>query len=415
MKKIKFIICLCFTILIINGLYAQNRKGSVNRNSTRTEFENYFKNNVLELDPIEGIYVMNGYFNLYRYGQYLMQKKGEGSTVAIYKNQSNNSYEISDLYSNDKSDMSDIVISNSEAKNVYIIQKIWESGEISRANLLLSEQSDFNLNIDMPERERILVFGKKDVSGIQMKFHHDYKKIYPSYDIYSKALDEKRSFVKQEEKNIVMPSSGTGFLISKSGYVLTNYHVVENGKNIVITGVNQNFNTNYKTEIVAFDKTSDLAILKIIDESFKRTIVPIPYSFRSSKVEVGESCYTLGYPLISTMGIEVKLTVGIISSKTGYQGEISQYQISVPVQPGNSGGPLFDRNGYIIGIVNAKHAMAENASYAVKTTLIENLIELLPSDYLSLGNNTMAGLSLPQQVKLITPHIFVILVNFNLP
>ena len=66
------------------------------------------------------------------------------------------------------------------------------------------------------------------------------------------------------------------------------------------------------------------------------------------------------------MGDEVKLTNGIISSKTGFQGDVTTYQISVPLQAGNSGGPLFDSKGNVIGIVNAKHLGTENVSYVVK-------------------------------------------------
>lgn len=63
-------------------------------------------------------------------------------------------------------------------------------------------------------------------------------------------------------------------------------------------------------------------------------------------------------------GVDVKLTNGIVSARTGFHGDVSQYQISAPVQPGNSGGPLFDSKGNIIGVVSAKHAGAENAGYA---------------------------------------------------
>jgi S1-C subfamily serine protease len=69
---------------------------------------------------------------------------------------------------------------------------------------------------------------------------------------------------------------------------------------------------------------------------------------------VGSNVFALGYPMaLSLMGEEVKFTDGKISSKTGFQGDITTYQISVPIQPGNSGGPLFDYDGNIVGITNA--------------------------------------------------------------
>ncbi len=78
--------------------------------------------------------------------------------------------------------------------------------------------------------------------------------------------------------------------------------------------------------------------------------------------DVGETVYVSGYPLRATMGDEIKLTNGI---KSGFQGDITNYQISVPVQPGNSDGPLPDSNGNVTGVISAKHIGAENVSYAV--------------------------------------------------
>ena len=68
----------------------------------------------------------------------------------------------------------------------------------------------------------------------------------------------------------------------------------------------------------------------------------MPYTFSKTLIETGEMVFALGYPLRATMGDEIKLTNGIISSRTGFMGNISNYQISIPVQPGNSGGPMFD-------------------------------------------------------------------------
>jgi S1-C subfamily serine protease len=108
------------------------------------------------------------------------------------------------------------------------------------------------------------------------------------------------------------------------------------------------------------------------------------------------------------MGDEVKLTNGIISSKTGFQGDVTSYQISVPIQPGNSGGPLFDENGNIVGIINAKHAQAENASYAVKTTYLTNLIESLPNPPTTQTVNSLENKKLSQQVETVKIFIYII-------
>jgi S1-C subfamily serine protease len=153
-----------------------------------------------------------------------------------------------------------------------------------------------------------------------------------------------------------------------------------------------------------------LAILKITDISFT-PLTNIPYTFKYTTSSVGEDCFVLGYPLISTMGLDIKLTNGIISSKTGFEGNIAEYQMSAPVQPGNSGGPLFDKNGNIIGVVCAKHREAENAGYAIKASYIRNLVELLPTGITMPQTNLLAGKALPKQVELASKAVCMIIVN----
>lgn len=221
-----------------------------------------------------------------------------------------------------------------------------------------------------------------------------YMKLYPTAEILA--------------KNSI--SSGTVFFINTKGYVVTNYHCVENAKSIKISGVNGDNNKKYTAAIEVFDKQNDLAILKISDPNFT-PIVSIPYSFKFTTSNVGEDCFVLGYPLINTMGKDIKLTNGIISSKSGYDGNVAQYQISAPVQPGNSGGPVFDKSGNVIGIVQAKHTQAENAGYAIKAGYIRNLIELLSPPIALPSTNKLVGKALPQQVALASKAICVVIIN----
>jgi hypothetical protein len=199
--------------------------------------------------------------------------------------------------------------------------------------------------------------------------------------------------------------SGTGFAL-KNNYIVTNYHVVEDAKTINIQGINGDFNTKYNASIVATDKFNDLAILSIEDATISTS--SIPYSIKTSTSEVGEDVFVLGYPLTSTMGEEIKLTTGIISSKTGYQGDVSLYQISAPIQPGNSGGPLFDGEGNIIGIVSAKHRGAENVGYAIKASYLRNLMESAMTINIFPQNNKIANYKLSDKVKSIKNFVYYI-------
>ncbi len=203
--------------------------------------------------------------------------------------------------------------------------------------------------------------------------------------------------------------SGSGIAID-SKYVATNYHVVKDAKNLVVTGINGNTSKNYEVEVVATDKYNDLAIIKIIDNDFAG-FSSIKYGFSTATKDIGTDVFVLGYPLISTMGEDLKLTNGIISAKTGFQGDVSLYQISAPIQPGNSGGPLFDGNGDLIGIVNAKHNGAENVGYAIKLNYLKILIESADLHISLTSNNTIRTLPLKDKVKAISPMVVMIKAN----
>jgi S1-C subfamily serine protease len=201
--------------------------------------------------------------------------------------------------------------------------------------------------------------------------------------------------------------SGTGFAISPNGIIVTNYHVIEGAKSIKIRGVNLDFYKTYNAKVLVLDKNNDLALIQIDDQNFT-SLGTIPFTIKTNLTGVGESIFVLGYPLRATMGDEIKLTNGIVSSKTGFQGDITSYQISAPIQPGNSGGPLFDNNGNLIGIINAKHIGAENASYGVKSSYLTSLIELLSNPLKVQTVNLLNGKSLTQQVELVKRFVYII-------
>ena len=200
--------------------------------------------------------------------------------------------------------------------------------------------------------------------------------------------------------------SGTGFAL-KDGYVVTNYHIAENAKSIEIFGINGNFEKGYQAEVIGIDKVCDLALLKISDANIAKTIYP-PYSFYPSMIDVGENIYVLGYPLTKSMGDEIKLTNGIVSSRSGYEGDVSLYQISAPIQPGNSGGPMFDMKGRLVGIICAKHEGAENASYAIKSSYLKNLIESVSSASIFPTSTKPMDKELKDQVKKIKNYVYII-------
>lgn len=206
------------------------------------------------------------------------------------------------------------------------------------------------------------------------------------------------------------PASGSGFAVSSDGLIVTNHHVINGAKTIKIRGINGDFSKSYNAKIIIEDKNNDLALIKIDDPNFT-TLGIIPFVINGKTIDVGNSIFVLGYPLRATMGDEIKLTNGIISSKSGFQGDVTSYQISAPIQPGNSGGPLFDEKGNLIGIVNAKHAGAENASYAIKASYLLNLFELMNTYPKIQTVSSVTGKPLTEQVKTLKKYTYIIEVN----
>jgi len=214
------------------------------------------------------------------------------------------------------------------------------------------------------------------------------------------------SYTNPQERAFDVSGSGTGFAISSNGLVVTSYHVIERVNRIQIRGVNGNFNKVFSARVIAFDKNNDLAILKVDDVDFA-VIQGIPYILSDKIADVGEDIFVLGYPLRAFMGDEIKLTNGLISSKSGFQGDVTSYQISAAVQPGSSGCPLFDKNGNVIGVVNAR-LFVESAAYAVKNSYLKTLLNSLDNPPLLPKFNMLSGMSLSEQVKEIKKFVYII-------
>ena len=175
----------------------------------------------------------------------------------------------------------------------------------------------------------------------------------------------------------ILNGTGSGFLLPK-GFVVTNHHVIKGADSFTVT-IGKGITEKFDAKVIAEDINNDLALLEI--ENFDSTVnLEIPIRTRA---RVGESVVALGYPMVNTLGREMKVTDGIISALSGYQGDITSFQITAPVQPGNSGGPLFSENGELLGVINARVTEAENVSYAVKAAYVEQLMLSagLSSDY----------------------------------
>jgi S1-C subfamily serine protease len=174
--------------------------------------------------------------------------------------------------------------------------------------------------------------------------------------------------------------TGTGFFINSAGYVVTNWHVVENAARISFTNFQQK---KYQAQLLAKDPSCDLAILKLS----MRTKHWLPIQPSSSAIRKGTEVLTVGFPRVDLQGSESKVTTGVVSSLSGAANDPKSFQISVPVQPGNSGGPLVTHDGAVIGVISSKlnasalspaEVLPENVNYAVKSSCLTDLLRTLP-------------------------------------
>jgi S1-C subfamily serine protease len=199
----------------------------------------------------------------------------------------------------------------------------------------------------------------------------------------------------------------TGFLIDGKGFIVTNAHVVNRMKTIY---VENNKGEYFTAQTIYTDRNTDLAILKINDTAFK-TVYNLPYSINKNNSNLGEQIFTMGYPRN-----EIVYGEGYVSAKSGNEGDSTAYQVSVSVNPGNSGGPVLNKRGEIIGIITSKNSTADGVVFAAKSKNIYKLLEALKEkgDTLSikLPNNTgLKGLDREQQVKKMEDFVFMVVGN----
>ena len=347
---------------------------------TKEDYVAYFDSRLSELDPIEGVYYAT--FNRIAVDRENDHTSSNGSTSKFYAVIRTPNTDEFVAYVIDDPGMHWVkkFVQIGES-NAYAVVNDEESSWAEDAKVILEDPYKFEVTLRQGGNNWYNWY-------VQCEFMKD----YPSAAVYEQ--------VQQAEW------SGTGFAIADS-YIVTNYHVTNGAKTIKVRGVNGDMKEALKAYVVASDRDHDLAVIKIVDKKFEG-FENIPYGIGKSLPEVGDKIFVLGYPMTSTMGQEVKLTDGIISAASGYKGDQSMYQISAAVQPGNSGGPLFDNEGNVIGIVCAKHADAENANYAIKVSYLHGLVNTSGLGIKMSDNNKVKSKSLSKKVKQVKPFVYII-------
>lgn len=210
-----------------------------------------------------------------------------------------------------------------------------------------------------------------------------------------------------KKKNIVYTSGGTGFIIDAKGYLVTNFHVVDKARNIAV----QNNKGEFVARLVYTDRSKDIAILKIDDESFK-PYTSIPYSISKTSARLAEPIFTLGFPKN-----EIVYGQGYLSSLTGFNGDTLSCQIEIAANHGNSGSPIMNKNGEVVGILNARQTSTEGFTFAIQGKYIYKALDDLKKtdttyQHVKLTTKSaIAGIERTEQVKKLEDYIYMVKVN----
>jgi S1-C subfamily serine protease len=290
---------------------------------------------------------------------------------------------------------------------------VWKEGELKGTFTATStpglyKVNSWHLENKMPSNaDFYLEYHDKQIRLYDTKNYVEttFMKLYPENDI-------EFSMVEQTEEKSNNPNeikgNGSGFFVGKN-IIATNYHVVEDANAVDVLIQTATDVKTYSTKILCVDKTNDLALLMVDDKDFK-PISTIPYNIYQRTIDVGTSIFTMGNPMAQAMGSEIKVTDGIISSKTGYEGQISAYQISAPIQPGNSGGPMFDNEGNLVGITSAGITGANNVGYSIKSSYLYQLMDAAPITIEDITDKSVKQGSFTELIKDFAPYVVLVLI-----
>lgn len=243
--------------------------------------------------------------------------------------------------------------------------------------------------------------------NLRTKQTSDYLELRRTVDKIQKSQNALEKDLKQQ-KIVVKPQfAATGFLISAQGYVITSQHVIDKADSVYIQ--NEKYGS-LKAVVVHSDPINDVSVLKIVSPV---KIQPLPYMLADAEADLAEDVYTLGFPRE-----EIVFGEGSISSLTGYRANPNAYQVSVPVNPGNSGGPLLNDEGDLIGMISGVHTQAAGTTFAIKSAVLKQIVtdSVLDSLYVPVKlsrQNSIRNSNRVQQVKKLRECVFLISVYKN--
>lgn len=294
MKKsiFKKLLAIAIVVSMPGHTYAQVPDGEIPDRVMR-----YFEQNILTLDPIEGVYDMQSWtqgYNAFR----VFPKKYENFRTYIKKT-GHNTYSIWEAGHQ--------CFARIGETNAYNLTIKWTAANPTIMRIYLENGVRLNYEYEIPDAQMRSDMGRDYIPGGGVIFGNSLIKSYPTKSMYDAAYEKeikrqaeiaaREAAEAAEEASKAAGWTGSGFAL-KDGYIVTNYHVVEDAKSIKISGINGDFSSSYSASVVATDKINDLAIIKVNDSKFNGFGL-LPYTIDIKQAEVGDDVFVLGYPFIA--------------------------------------------------------------------------------------------------------------------
>ena len=240
----------------------------------------------------------------------------------------------------------------------------------SRAETLSNQIFVYGANLSRSEVEKKIKENQRYVVKLRFRMIDDMgieweKYAYEQNSKYLASLKkEEDSGINVKDSEVVPASSGTGFFISKNGKLVTNHHVIEGCKDIKVF-----YNDNsYLANLLAVDKMNDLAILEI------KKNVDTYYMVANEDPELLENVIIAGFPLGKNVSSAIKTSKGSITALAGYGDNYSEFQTDAALNSGNSGGPIMNEDGEVVGVAVAaygKQAGVESFNFGIKNSTLK--------------------------------------------
>ena len=285
------------------------------------------------------------------------------------------------------------VVSNHLSNGFYsqssVFYEIFSNGELTFRQFIKKDCNLMNKEVLHPsvkfKLQKIYEFRSPEKLKNLLKIHDQQTKLIASLNQKIKDLENqgniKKDFV---ERNQI----GSGFYVSKFRHIVTNHHVVNNCKNIT---VGNSISKQIPATIVASDKRNDLAVLQTLSmemasedtksfiQNLSIEIVPIVSDglIRAEDVMGGEEIFVAGYPLGNMVSDSMRLVPGLVNATKGYENDITQFETDASIKKGNSGGPIYDRRGNIVGVAvkRLNVSQSDNFNFAIKGTTVKQFLD----------------------------------------